>query len=741
MAYSIQTAVSDGTLAVLDLSIRYMDKSHVQVYVDDVLADGAAYSYVWLTDTRIQIVPAVANGSTLKVIRKTLTDEMWHEFTQGARFSTTSMDENFEQLLFLAQEYSEGIYVSDFYTDVDIHLHKVLNLADPVSDGDAVNFKTLKDFLPYGEAAIGLVTRVTAEETKSNQLIAQGIPYANKLIVGFNATGIPDGAWVNFAGRDTVGDGGGGVFRYSTSSTQTADNIYVFAPTGGGRLIRDGWTTFGFNGTTEAAWSGADTAVDPTTNIQNLFNAAAGRPIQLTPNKIYALSAQVTIPSTSIDITGNSMDLCGFSYTGNFDLFVGTGSVGNLLPTPKLTNVCVKKTGGTSGQLMKLTLADVPLFTSVRFHGANGADPAYLMLLGCKFGGLASCKFTGGASALWGSSDMTSTGVWGEGNTAFNCVADTPRQGLNVTYQKNFTGLMCKTYGATSTYGCGWVIEYENNGVNLAFCSSYSNVRNGYYVEGSVAFGCQNIAFTGCIGYGNGEAGINLDANFRNVYINGGAYYSNTDTFSAGTGHGIMGAGSRYVSIGGGVSIYGNAGSGIWYNGAFDLKIGEVDIRDNAKYAVDLQGSKALVRISSQASFNSNTLGTVNNWSYLGNNEWQGGPWESYTPTFYKSNESTTVTFSTLNAKWKRENGQITCNIVAVTPSVALDGYTFVSLPVVGTWPDNSSASQALLPRGFACMDVSGTQAIDGAFANDKVRIVKTASGDTTIRATINCEV
>ncbi len=104
MAYSIQTAVSDGTLEVLDLSIKYMDKSHIFVYVDDVLVDGSAYSYVWLTDTRIQIVPAVASGSTLKVIRKTLTDEMWHEFSKGARFSTTSMDENFEQLLFLAQE-------------------------------------------------------------------------------------------------------------------------------------------------------------------------------------------------------------------------------------------------------------------------------------------------------------------------------------------------------------------------------------------------------------------------------------------------------------------------------------------------------------------------------------------------------------------------------------------------------------------------------------------------------------
>jgi len=167
MAYSIQTAVSDGTLEVLDLSIKYMDKSHIFVYVDDVLVDGSAYSYVWLTDTRIQVVPAIANGSTIKVIRKTLTDEMWHEFSKGARFSTTSMDENFEQLLFLAQEYSEGIYVSDFYSDVDLHLKRILNLRDPINDRDAVNLKTLKEYLPNANLLPSIIDQINTKVSQT----------------------------------------------------------------------------------------------------------------------------------------------------------------------------------------------------------------------------------------------------------------------------------------------------------------------------------------------------------------------------------------------------------------------------------------------------------------------------------------------------------------------------------------------------------------------------------------------
>lgn len=276
MAYSIQTAVSNGTLEVLDLSIKYMDKSHIFVYVDDVLVDGSAYSYVWLTNNRIQVVPAVANGSTLKVIRKTLTDEMWHEFSKGARFSTTSMDDNFEQLLFLAQEYSEGIYVSDFYTDVDIHLKRILNLGDPLNDGDAVNLKTLKEYLPNADLLPALTQRIAAEEAKSAKISTQGITVANKVINNFDATGLQDGAWIHCAGRDTIGDGGGGMFRYSAASTQTADGGLVFAPAGGGRLLRDGWTVLGFNGRINAQWFGAypGGVTDCWQPIMNAFKAA-----------------------------------------------------------------------------------------------------------------------------------------------------------------------------------------------------------------------------------------------------------------------------------------------------------------------------------------------------------------------------------------------------------------------------------------------------------------------------------
>lgn len=68
---------------------------------------------------------------------------------------------------------------------------------------------------------------------------ANNVTSATLTVSGFAATAALDGAWIHFAGRDVVGDGAGGMFRYSASSTATADDGIVFAPAGGGRLFRE----------------------------------------------------------------------------------------------------------------------------------------------------------------------------------------------------------------------------------------------------------------------------------------------------------------------------------------------------------------------------------------------------------------------------------------------------------------------------------------------------------------------
>lgn len=113
----------------------------------------------------------------------------------------------------------------------------------------------------------------------------------------FNSSNLSDNDVVYFLGRSTPNDGGGGWFTFSSSSTETADGGIVLAPTGGGRLFRDGWTSFGFVGEIYPAWYGADS--DGVADSTPAFNAASSSASIINvniPRGTYLLN---TTPSTT----------------------------------------------------------------------------------------------------------------------------------------------------------------------------------------------------------------------------------------------------------------------------------------------------------------------------------------------------------------------------------------------------------------------------------------------------------
>lgn len=142
MANSTQSVVSDGTLALLDLSINYLDRSEISVYFDAVLTTD--WAWVGTTAKQITFSPVVPVGTSVLVKRTTNISKLRHEFSKGAAFSPGVLDEDLTQVLHIAQEASEANLSGQFYADIDMHNYRVKNVGTAVDDTDALTLGQYK---------------------------------------------------------------------------------------------------------------------------------------------------------------------------------------------------------------------------------------------------------------------------------------------------------------------------------------------------------------------------------------------------------------------------------------------------------------------------------------------------------------------------------------------------------------------------------------------------------------------
>lgn len=193
MSNSVQTVVSDGSLTLLDISFNYFDRTHVHVYFDNVEQTlGTTWAWVGTSDKKVQFSPAVSSGVVVKLQRATPLDAPRHVYSSpgNAPFNKATVDENFRQTLYAAQEAAEGANLEVFTRDVSAGNNKLTDLADAMLDGDAVSLKVLREYLPYGPAATSLNTRVAAEEAATVALQGDG----GAGLVGYGAS--PLSAWL-----------------------------------------------------------------------------------------------------------------------------------------------------------------------------------------------------------------------------------------------------------------------------------------------------------------------------------------------------------------------------------------------------------------------------------------------------------------------------------------------------------------------------------------------------------------
>ncbi len=109
--YSIQKMVSNGTLSTIALGIQYLQRNDIYIRIagEETPQSGAPSGYTWsfINNTTLKILPVVPNGVEVVVYRRTDVDAMYNIYSQNAQFDEATIDENNQQLLYIAQEYLE----------------------------------------------------------------------------------------------------------------------------------------------------------------------------------------------------------------------------------------------------------------------------------------------------------------------------------------------------------------------------------------------------------------------------------------------------------------------------------------------------------------------------------------------------------------------------------------------------------------------------------------------------------
>lgn len=170
MAYSSQTEVSDGTLQTVILSIAFFDKTEIHVYRDGVEIFSPV-DFVWATSNSIQFAAPQAAGVTIQLRRTTDISEMRHIFTEGAAFTNQTLDEDYTQILHIAQESAEGGNLTDVFNPLNMHQNQLKNMAPGTDPSDAATLGQIESIVA-GSPALLRSVRTALTDAPINPLPA-----------------------------------------------------------------------------------------------------------------------------------------------------------------------------------------------------------------------------------------------------------------------------------------------------------------------------------------------------------------------------------------------------------------------------------------------------------------------------------------------------------------------------------------------------------------------------------------
>lgn len=182
-----QIEVSDGTLSIINVGIKFFEQDDISVSLDQSdLPLVLGVDYVWSAATTVTFLASpsipgglVPAGTEVIIRRDTKNDAMYNILDGGAPFSRLTLDENYKQLLYLTQEFSEGLGLDGLRNNLNMNGYKVVNVGTPTNAGDAANKGYVDNLHQFAIRTPEQVSVLPPAATRANK------------VMGFDASGNP----------------------------------------------------------------------------------------------------------------------------------------------------------------------------------------------------------------------------------------------------------------------------------------------------------------------------------------------------------------------------------------------------------------------------------------------------------------------------------------------------------------------------------------------------------------------
>ena len=169
MASTIAIYTGDGTTTDFTVPFDYLAKKFVKVSVGLTVLEGGDYGdtskdYYFLDKTTVRLRTPPQAGTEVTVRRYTSATDRIVSFKDASILKATDLDTSSIQTIHIAEEGRDVIndaLIVNKEGNWDAKGHRIVNVGDPVNDGDVVNFKTYK-----ADAMGAHQSRIEAEEAR-----------------------------------------------------------------------------------------------------------------------------------------------------------------------------------------------------------------------------------------------------------------------------------------------------------------------------------------------------------------------------------------------------------------------------------------------------------------------------------------------------------------------------------------------------------------------------------------------